>query len=41
MDDLKYNVDFRSVYATLLGGVLGADPGQVLGKGSFAPLAFV
>jgi uncharacterized protein (DUF1501 family) len=28
--DLKYHVDFRSVYATLLHEVLGADPGKVL-----------
>jgi uncharacterized protein (DUF1501 family) len=41
MDDLKYNVDFRSVYATLLERVLGADPGQVLGSGSFPSLAFI
>ena len=41
MDDLKYNVDFRSVYATLLEGVLAADPGQVLGNGSFPRLAFI
>jgi uncharacterized protein (DUF1501 family) len=41
MDDLKYNVDFRSVYATLLERVLGADPGQVLGSGSFPSLTFI
>ena len=41
LDDLKYNVDFRSVYATLLEGVLGADAGQVLGAGTFPRLAFV
>jgi uncharacterized protein (DUF1501 family) len=41
MDDLKYNVDFRSVYATLLEGVLAADAGQVLGSGSFPRLAFI
>jgi uncharacterized protein (DUF1501 family) len=40
MDDLKYNVDFRSVYATLLEGVLGADAGKVLGAGTFPRLAF-
>ncbi|RKR86312.1 uncharacterized protein (DUF1501 family) [Micromonospora pisi] len=28
--DLKFTVDFRDVYATLLDRVLGADPGQVL-----------
>jgi uncharacterized protein (DUF1501 family) len=36
--DLKENVDFRSVYATLLGGVLGTDPARVLGAGYPAPL---
>jgi uncharacterized protein (DUF1501 family) len=41
MDDLKYNVDFRAVYATLLEGVLAADPGQVLGSGSFPRLPFI
>jgi uncharacterized protein (DUF1501 family) len=29
--DLKFTTDFRSVYATLLDKVLGADPAQVLG----------
>jgi uncharacterized protein (DUF1501 family) len=28
--DLKFSTDFRSVYATLLAKVLGADPGKVL-----------
>jgi uncharacterized protein (DUF1501 family) len=28
--DLKFTVDFRDVYATLLDGVLGADPGRIL-----------
>jgi len=40
MDDLKYNVDFRSVYATVLEGALGADASQVLG-GNFPKLAFI
>jgi uncharacterized protein (DUF1501 family) len=31
--DLKYTTDFRDVYATLLTGVLGADPEPVLGPG--------
>jgi uncharacterized protein (DUF1501 family) len=31
--DLKATTDFRDVYATLLSGVLGADPEPVLGKG--------
>ena len=30
--DLKYSTDFRSVYAGLLGGVLGADPAAALGQ---------
>ena len=29
--DLKFTTDFRSVYATLLDKVLGADPAQILG----------
>jgi uncharacterized protein (DUF1501 family) len=28
--DLKFTVDFRDVYATLLDGVLGADPQRIL-----------
>ena len=28
--DLKQTTDFRSVYASLLHGVLGADPGRIL-----------
>jgi len=31
--DLKVTTDFRDVYATLLAGVLGADPAPVLGPG--------
>lgn len=31
--DLKPTGDFRDVYATLLSGVLGADPEPVLGPG--------
>lgn len=38
--NLKYTVDFRSVYATVLARVLGADPEKVLG-GKFPSLAFV
>ena len=38
--DLKFSVDFRSVYATVLGSVLGIDPAAVLGR-SFAPLGFL
>jgi uncharacterized protein (DUF1501 family) len=29
--NLKYNVDFRSLYATMLAGVIGVDPKPVLG----------
>jgi uncharacterized protein (DUF1501 family) len=35
--DLRWNVDFRSIYATLLAEVLGADPGAVLGAGATVP----
>jgi len=35
-----HNVDFRSVYATVLDRVLGADPDKVLG-GKYPPLDFV
>ncbi|MBC7774655.1 MAG: DUF1501 domain-containing protein [Phycisphaerae bacterium] len=38
--DLKYQVDFRQVYATLLENWLGADAGKVLG-GEFAAMGFV
>ena len=31
--DLRFTTDFRDVYATLLSGVLGADPEPVLGPG--------
>lgn len=31
--DLRSSTDFRDVYATLLTGVLGADPGPILGPG--------
>ena len=30
--DLKFSTDFRSVYATLLDKVIGADPAQILGQ---------
>ena len=36
-DRLDFNVDFRSMYATMLDGLLGGDAGTVLG-GSFAKL---
>ena len=38
--DLKFTTDFRSVYATVLGSVLGVDPALVLGK-PFAAVPFV
>lgn len=38
--DLKFHTDFRSIYATVLQRVLGADPAPVLG-GSFPTLSFV
>lgn len=38
--DLKYNIDFRQVYTTLLDGWLGADAEKVLGR-KFDSLRFV
>jgi uncharacterized protein (DUF1501 family) len=38
--NLKYTVDFRSVYQEILGGHLGADPKEILGA-SFEKLGFV
>ncbi|MBI4445981.1 MAG: DUF1501 domain-containing protein [Acidobacteria bacterium] len=38
--DMKFNVDFRAVYATLLGKWLGVDPGPIVG-GSFPVLTFI
>lgn len=38
--DLKYQIDFRRVYATVLSRWLDADPAEVLG-GRFEPLGFV
>ncbi len=38
--NLKYQVDFRSVYQEILGGHLGADPKEILG-GTFDRLGFV
>lgn len=35
--DLIHRVDFRSVYATVLGGWLGADPKPIL-EGAFPPV---
>ncbi|NUO02121.1 MAG: DUF1501 domain-containing protein [Saprospiraceae bacterium] len=38
--DLKFDTDFRQIYATVLSRWLEADAGAILGQ-SFAPLAFV
>ena len=38
--NLKYAVDFRSVYQEILSGHLGADSGQILGS-SFDRVAFL
>jgi uncharacterized protein (DUF1501 family) len=38
--DLKFTTDYRSVYATMLGHVLGVDPGVALGR-SYRTLPFV
>jgi uncharacterized protein (DUF1501 family) len=39
-DNLKYSVDFRSVYQEILGGHLGADPKEILGA-SFDRLGLI
>jgi len=44
LGDIKYTVDFRQVYSTMLQNVLGADAqmtSAVIGPGSFATLPFV
>ncbi|MBA3827413.1 MAG: DUF1501 domain-containing protein [Taibaiella sp.] len=38
--DLKYEIDFKEVYATILGKWLDADPYNILGK-RYEPLAFI
>jgi uncharacterized protein (DUF1501 family) len=38
--NLKFQVDFRSVYQEILGGHLGADPKEILG-GAFEKLGFI
>ncbi|MBO0682678.1 MAG: DUF1501 domain-containing protein [Candidatus Dormibacteraeota bacterium] len=38
--NLKYTVDFRSVYQEILGGHLGADPKEILGA-SYDPLGLI
>ena len=37
--NIGVTTDFRSMYATVLGGFLGADPGQILGD-DFPALGF-
>lgn len=39
--DLKYGIDFRSVYGTLVQEWLGADPAGIIGGGSFPSVGFV
>ncbi|MFZ0216028.1 MAG: DUF1501 domain-containing protein [Candidatus Dormiibacterota bacterium] len=39
-DNLRYSVDFRSVYQEILGGHLGADPKEILGA-AFEPIRVV
>jgi uncharacterized protein (DUF1501 family) len=39
-DNLRYSVDFRSVYQEILAGHLGADPKEILGA-SFDPLGLI
>jgi uncharacterized protein (DUF1501 family) len=39
-DNLRYTVDFRSVYQEILGAYLGADPKEILG-GTFERLGFI
>lgn len=39
--DLRFSTDFRSVYATVLATVLGADPKAVLANQTFPTLGFV
>ena len=39
--DLKFGIDFRSVYGTILQDWLGAAPSGVIGGGSFPRIGFV
>jgi uncharacterized protein (DUF1501 family) len=39
--DLKFGIDFRSVYGTILHDCLGADPSPIIGTGTFPNLGFV
>jgi uncharacterized protein (DUF1501 family) len=39
--DLKYGIDFRSVYGTLLQDWLGADPAPIIGGSGFPRLGFI
>ena len=38
--DLKYNIDFKNVYATVLDKWLGADDAKILGQ-KYSPLSFI
>ncbi len=39
--DIKFGIDFRAVYGTILHDWLGADPAPVIGTGAFANLGFI
>jgi uncharacterized protein (DUF1501 family) len=39
--DLKYGIDFRSVYGTLIRDWLGVDPAGIIGGGAFPSIGFV
>ncbi|HEY7035825.1 MAG TPA: DUF1501 domain-containing protein [Thermomicrobiales bacterium] len=39
--DLKFGIDFRAVYGTILRDWLGADPSPIIGTGTFPNLGFV
>lgn len=39
--DLKFGIDFRSVYGTLLGDWLGVDPEPIIGTSDFQPLDLI
>jgi len=39
--DLKYSTDFRAVYTTLVGDVLGTDPSKALNGKTFTPVPFL
>jgi len=39
--DLKFGIDFRAVYGTILADWLGTDPSPIIGTGTYANLGFV